>query len=81
LSLGLLRQIAHHLSQGQFQEVRAVLPVEAANFLLNQKRKDILALEEQHNLKITLSAKEGLTPEETQIEYLKREGEPANNPE
>ncbi len=81
LSLGLLRQIAHHLSQGQFQEVRAVLPLEAANFLLNQKRKDILALEEQHNLKITLTAKEGLTPEETQIEYLKREGEPASTPE
>lgn len=78
LGLGLLRQIAYHLTQNQVQEVRAVLPLDAASFLLNQKRKEILALEEQHQLKIFLTPKEGLAPEGIQIEYLKREApEPA----
>ncbi len=83
LALSVLRQITSRVSQDQLQEVRAVLPLEAANFLLNQKRKEILALEEQHKLKIYLIPKEGLGPAEIQIEYVKREaGEPATaNPE
>lgn len=74
LSLSLLRQISSQAAQNQIQEVRAVVPIEVANFLLNQKRKDILALEEQQRLKIFLTAKEGLAPEEMQVEFVKREG-------
>jgi ribonuclease E len=82
LALSVLRQITTRVSQDQVQEIRAVLPLEAANFLLNQKCKEILALEEQHNLKIYLTSKEGLAPGEFQIEYVKREaGEPSVNPE
>ena len=73
LGLSLLRQISAQVVQNPVQEVRAAVPVEVANFLLNQKRKDLLALEEQFSLKIALTAKEGLGPEEIQVEYLKRE--------
>jgi len=78
LGLNLLRQIRSQAAQNQIQEVRAVLPLEVANFLLNQKRKELSALEEHFDLKIFLIAKEGLGPEDLQVEYVKREGtEPA----
>ncbi len=83
-SLGLLRQITSQISQcQQLQEVRAVVPLEVASFLLNQKRKDILALEEEHQLKIYLDPKVGLGPEEIQVEYVKRDTpttEPGSGP-
>lgn len=73
-SLSLYRQISAQLTQGPVQEVRAVVPPEVGNFLLNQKRKEILNLEEHYQLKIVFTVKAGLSPEDIQVEYLKREG-------
>jgi ribonuclease E len=73
LSLSLLRQISTQVAQGQIQEVRAAVPLEVSNFLLNKKRKELLNLEEHYQLKIVVLPKEGLGPEEIQVEYLKRE--------
>ena len=81
LSLSLLRQISTQVVQSQLQEVRAVVPVEVSNFLLNQKRKEILALEEQYDLRIVFSATAGLNPEDIQLEFIKREpAEPKREP-
>jgi len=80
LGLSLLRQISAHVAQNPVQEVRAAVPLEVANFLLNQKRRDLLALEELHSLKIILTGKEGLGPEEFQVEYLKPEPAEAKAP-
>jgi ribonuclease E len=80
LGLSLLRQISTQVAQGQFQEVRAAVPLEVSTFLLNKKRKELLTLEEQHHLKIVVLPKEGLGPEEIQVEYVKRE-EPKPAPE
>jgi ribonuclease E len=74
LSVSLLRQISTQMAQGQLQEVRAVVPAEVGHFLLNKKRKDLLLLEEQFGIKIVVTGKEGLGPEEIQVDYLKREG-------
>jgi ribonuclease E len=73
LSLSLLRQISTQVAQGQVQEVRAAVPLEVSNFLLNKKRKEIHNLEEHYHLKIVVLPKEGLGPEEILVEYLKRE--------
>jgi ribonuclease E len=75
LGLSLLRQISAQLVQDHVQEVRAEVPVEVSNFLLNQKRREISALEEEHNLRIVLTAKAGLTPEEIHLEFVKQETE------
>jgi ribonuclease E len=82
LALAVLRQITAYVAQNQVQEVRALLPMEAAEFLLNEKRKELTSLEEQFHLKIYLTPKEGLAPADLQIEYVKREAaEPAAHPE
>jgi len=73
LSLSLLRQISTQVAQGQIQEVRASVPLQVSNFLLNKKRKDILNLEEHYHLKIVVLPKEGLGPEEILVDYIKRE--------
>jgi ribonuclease E len=73
LSLSLLRQISTQAAKNQILEVRAYVPLEVNNFLLNQKRKDILNLEEQFNFKIVVCVRPELGPEEIQVEYLKRE--------
>ena len=75
LGLGLLRQITFLLAQGPLKEVRAFLPTEVAAFLLNQKRKEIIVLEEKHKLKIHLLPKPGLLPEEIQVDFIKLEPE------
>jgi ribonuclease E len=77
LSLSLLRQISTQVAQGQIQEVRASVPLEVSNFLLNKKRKDILNLEEHYHLKIVVLPKEGLGPEEILVDYIKRESSEA----
>ena len=82
LSVSLLRQISTQAAQSQLQEVRALVPVEVSNFLLNKKRQDLLTLEEQFAIKIIVTGKEGLGPEDIQVEYLKREAaEPKPAPE
>ncbi len=73
LSLGLLRQITAQIALNQLQEIRALVPLEVADFLLNSKRKELLALEEANQLKIILIPRDGLSPENIQIEYVKRE--------
>jgi ribonuclease E len=73
LSVGLLRQISTQAAQGQIHEVRVLAPAEVAHFLLNKKRQDLLNLEEQFALKIVVTGKEGLGPEEILVEYGKRE--------
>jgi ribonuclease E len=82
VGLSLLRQISSQATQTQLQEVRVQGPPEVSNYLLNQKRKDLLNLEELFGIKIVVIGKEGLGPEDIQVEYLKREGaEPKGVPE
>jgi ribonuclease E len=75
LGLSLLRQISVQVAQNPIQEVRALVPLEVGNFLLNHKRREILALEEQYHLRIVLTSSVGLSPEEIQLEFIKREAE------
>lgn len=78
LGVGLLRQISLHASQNQVREVRVTASEDLANFLFNHKRREIMALEEQYNLKILITAQHGVSPENIQVEYLKTEAaEPA----
>ena len=73
LSVSLLRQIGTQVTQSPVQEVRATVPLEVSNFLLNKKRKDLLTMEEQYGISLVVIGKADLGPEEIQVEYLKRE--------
>ena len=82
LSIGLLRQISTQAAQGQILEVRILAPMAVSHFLLNKKRRDLTALEEQYGFKIVVTGRENLGPEEILVEYGKREAaEPKPAPE
>jgi ribonuclease E len=73
VSLSLLRQISSQAAQSQLQEVRAQVPLEVNNFLLNKKRREIMDLEELYKFRIILTARADLGPEDVYVEYLKKE--------
>ncbi len=73
LSVSLLRQISREINATPLQEVRLTAPEEVANFLLNAKRRELIALEEENHLRITVTAQHGLSFENIQLEYIKRE--------
>lgn len=74
--LSFLRKVSHEVTGKHIQEVRAVLPLDVAYYLLNKKRKELLRLEEQYHLRLYVEGKEGLPWGEAQMEYIKRPPEP-----
>ncbi|MEI6126001.1 MAG: Rne/Rng family ribonuclease [Pseudomonadota bacterium] len=61
LSLVVLREIYNKTSAGEHAEIRVTLSSDAAGYLLNQKRSDVLDIEQQFNTKIIISS-DMLTP-------------------
>ncbi|MBW1991784.1 MAG: Rne/Rng family ribonuclease [Deltaproteobacteria bacterium] len=76
LAVGLLRQISLQAAQNQLEEVRVTASEEVANFLFNQKRRELISLEEQYQIKVVINAAHGVPPENFQVEYLKTEAAP-----
>lgn len=73
LGLSILRQMALQLAQSPLKEIRVALPPETASFLLNQKRRELLHLEEQYQTKITITVLSPLPLKDMQIEFVKGE--------
>lgn len=54
LALSILRLVEEEAQKDFSREVRAVVPVAVATFLLNEKRNEISAIESRNNIKITV---------------------------
>lgn len=72
-ALATFRKIWQNLSQKKSAGVRAILPVEAANLLLNRKRAELMHLEEHYSAHITIEASPALASHEGQLEFSPRE--------
>jgi ribonuclease E len=73
LALLVLRRIRAEAAKDTLATVKAVLPMDAASYLLNQKRKDITHLEEEYSLTIHLSGNPAARQNEYEIEFIRRE--------
>jgi ribonuclease E len=71
--LSLLRKISHEAAKNDVQEVRVLLSQDVANYLLNKKRKELVALEEKFNLRLYIEAGPGLVGAENRVEFIKRQ--------
>ena len=71
--LSLLRKICHEAAKNDVQEVRALLSQHVSNYLLNKKRKELVALEEKFNLRLFIEADADLVGAESRVEYIKRQ--------
>ena len=70
-----LRQAHTAAAKGQIGHIEANVPLEVANYLLNQKRVTIGELERQLKLKISLFGRADLLPGDLELELHKREKE------
>jgi ribonuclease E len=73
LALQLLRRIRTEAAKDTLVSVKAVLPMDVANYLLNQKRKEIARLEEEYGLDIHLTGNPAARQNEYEMEFIKRE--------
>ncbi len=71
----LLRQIHTAASKGHIAYIDAKVPMDVANYLLNQKRATIVKLEQALDLEITIYGSSKLLPGDIEVETRKKEKE------
>ncbi|MBW1712854.1 MAG: Rne/Rng family ribonuclease [Deltaproteobacteria bacterium] len=74
-SLGWLRKIWQGTAGRQVAQVNARLPRSVADYLLNQKREEILNLERRNKVQIKIEGAEGLPPEEGNLDFVRLEAD------
>jgi ribonuclease E len=72
LALSVLRRIRAEVSTDTVAAVRAILPMDVATYLQNNKRKEISRLEEDHNLAVHLLGNPASRQNEHDIEFVRR---------
>jgi ribonuclease E len=75
-----LRKIHMSLSKGGIKKIGCILPVEAANYFLNFKRKDIVNLEKNFGAVINIAGDRDMPPGQFKIEVENSESSQAANP-
>src|SRR5262245_16856217 len=73
LALAVLRRIRAEAAKETLAAVKALLPMDVALYLLNQKRQEIARLEEEYNLTLYLAGNPSARQNEYSIEFIKRD--------
>lgn len=68
-----MRRIYEYIAQGEVRYVIALVPPDAASYLLNSKRKELAMVEREYHVSIEIVAVEGMTPADVTIERLETE--------
>jgi len=71
-----LRKIWLVLAKKDIAVVKGTFPLDIANYLLNQKRQDLIHLEETYQTSIQIEASASLLPQEANLEFVVREPSP-----
>ena len=74
-SVALLRKIQAGLAKGSIGRVEGDIPLEVANYLLNNRRRELHSLEHQHNVDIHIRGLTDLKAGEMELNFLKKEKE------
>ncbi len=74
-SVALLRQIQAGTAKGNIDLVSCTAAVDVTNYILNNKRIELIDLEQRHNLKIRINADPSYLPEQTDLEFIKQSKE------
>jgi len=72
-----LRKVWLALAKKDIAVVKGTLPLDVANYLLNQKRQDLIHLEETYQTSIQIEASTSALPQEANFEFIPREATPA----
>ncbi len=74
-ALNFVRRLCAGLAKGQIGRVEGQVPLDVAAYLLNNKRAELIRLEQQHDLTIYIKGLPELTNGQMEIEFLRREKE------
>ncbi|RMF90638.1 MAG: ribonuclease E/G [Nitrospinota bacterium] len=72
-ALSILRKMQAGAVRGNTIAIKAVLPLDVATYLLNQKREALLNLERTYHLSIYVTAHPGMTSNAYELEFIKKE--------
>jgi ribonuclease E len=67
LGIGFLRKLSLETLKQEISTVKAIVPAEVADYLLNKKRKEIVELEHRRDLTIEIEGDSSMAPGESQI--------------
>ena len=67
LALEFLRRLRSEILKNNIRQVRGIVPVNVADYLLNRKRKEILDVETRRNVTIIIEGDSALQPGESRI--------------
>jgi hypothetical protein len=73
LALTVLRRIRAEAAKETLASVKALLPMDVALYLLNQKRQEIASLEAEYNLTLYLAGNTTARQNEYSLEFIKRD--------
>jgi len=68
LGIGFLRKLGMEVIKPEVSRVKGIVPPAVADYLLNKKRRDIVALEKRRNIIIDIEGDATLLPSESRIE-------------
>jgi len=75
-SIALLRRIQAGTAKGHIEAVVCTAALDTANYLLNNKRRELYDLEQRYKLTIEIKGDPGYLPEQIDIEFVKQSREP-----
>jgi len=67
LGIGFLRKLSLEALKEKSHRVTGIVPVDVAEYLLNKKRREIVELEERHNISVEIEGDRSLVPGESRI--------------
>lgn len=71
LALSIIRIIEEHALKENTAQVRAILPVDIASFLLNEKRQSIIDIEKRQKVKVILVPSPNMTTPHYEVERIR----------
>ncbi|MCX7816821.1 MAG: Rne/Rng family ribonuclease [Syntrophales bacterium] len=74
LALGVFRKIESKAVTGEYTALKVSLPLAIADYLLNNKRSELLGLEAEYGMSIRISGNLDLSWDEVRIECIERDG-------
>ncbi|RMF65910.1 MAG: Rne/Rng family ribonuclease, partial [Alphaproteobacteria bacterium] len=76
-AVAVLRKIHAAVAKKQIARIELAVPTEVATYLLNNRREDLLELERRYRTTILIEGDPELTPDEVEIELVKRDKQDA----
>lgn len=69
LALGFLRRLSYESATTDAKLIKGVLPMDVASYLVNHKRRELLAIEDKRNVVIEIDVNAKMQPGDSQILY------------